>query len=170
MSEFSKQTSATASAKGTADLYFQVRGLPVAKPRQSRRDSFQPSSAVQRYRAWADVVRLAARQAYMGPGLVEPAAGAIAMSAIFFLPIPRSWPKTRQLAAMAIKPTVQHTSKPDLDNLIKGLKDPLTGLVWVDDAQVIEYRTPMEKGYGHPESVGAHCWIWFLEGADDAQG
>ena len=161
MSGSSNKTSRLVSAKGTADLYFQVRGLPIAKPRQSRRDSFQPSSAVQRYRAWADTVREAASNAYMGPRFIEPIPCAIAMAAIFFLPIPKSWPKKRMMAA--IQNELYHTSKPDLDNLIKGLKDPLSGLVWVDDAQVIEYRTPTEKCYGPAESVGVHCWLWFLE-------
>lgn len=38
-----------------------------------------------------------------------------------------------------------HTKKPDLDNLIKLLKDSLKGIVWHDDSQV--FYTKAEKDY-----------------------
>jgi Holliday junction resolvase RusA-like endonuclease len=34
-----------------------------------------------------------------------------------------------------------HTSKPDLDNMIKSLKDSLKGIVWYDDSQVCEIES-----------------------------
>jgi Holliday junction resolvase RusA-like endonuclease len=33
---------------------------------------------------------------------------------------------------------VWHEKKPDLDNLLKALKDALTGLAWRDDSQVCQ--------------------------------
>lgn len=144
------------------DLQFQVRGLPIAKPRQSRRDKFEPSRAVQAYRAWADLVRLAARHACNGLGGPSVYLGPVALSARFILPIPASWSKGKQ-AAIAVGPGF-HTAKPDLDNLIKGIKDPLNGVVWVDDSQVVGYREPLWKQYGTVSIVGAYVKIWFLEG------
>ncbi|HHK41746.1 MAG TPA: RusA family crossover junction endodeoxyribonuclease, partial [Planctomycetaceae bacterium] len=35
-------------------------------------------------------------------------------------------------------PRVPHTSRPDLDNLVKSTKDALNGLAWRDDSQVVE--------------------------------
>lgn len=36
---------------------------------------------------------------------------------------------------------VEHTKKPDKDNLEKAVKDALTGIVWVDDSQVWSSQT-----------------------------
>lgn len=46
-----------------------------------------------------------------------------------------------------------HTKKPDLTKLIRAVEDALTGVVWVDDSQVIEQFT--RKSYSDCEGV----WI-----------
>ncbi len=46
------------------------------------------------------------------------------------MPIPASMPKKK------LKADVQHTKKPDLDNLIKFVKDCANGVLWHDDSQV----------------------------------
>ena len=143
------------------DLSFRVQSLPIAKPRQSRRDKFQPSKAVQAYRFWSDLVRLCAKRAYHGPGWGQLYSGAVALSCEFYFPIPASWSKAKRAKAEA--GNVFHTAKPDLDNLMKGIKDPLSDLIWVDDRQVVEYWEPCIKRYGSAERVGAHVLIWFLE-------
>lgn len=74
-----------------------------------------------------------------------PLEGAITLAATAYLPIPRSWPKRKQEAAKTggIKPT----SKPDLDNLIKHLKDCMTVMnFWKDDSFIVEY-TAISKRY-----------------------
>lgn len=40
------------------------------------------------------------------------------------------------------------TSKPDMDNIIKNIKDGLNGIAWKDDAQVVKYLDVF-KQYGH---------------------
>lgn len=74
-----------------------------------------------------------------------PLDGALTMTATAFLPIPRSWSGKKREAARvgAILPT----GKPDLDNLVKHLKDCLTATrFWKDDALITEY-TAMSKRY-----------------------
>lgn len=44
-----------------------------------------------------------------------------------------------------------HTVKPDTTKLIRGVEDALTGVLWVDDAQVV--RQSAEKVYGSPAGV-----------------
>lgn len=44
--------------------------------------------------------------------------------------VPRSWPKKKAGAAR------WKTSKPDVDNIVKLVKDALNGVAWDDDAQV----------------------------------
>ena len=48
---------------------------------------------------------------------------------------PSRWSKAKRLLAFAgeIMPIV----KPDTDNILKIIKDALTGLMWIDDAQVV---------------------------------
>lgn len=43
-------------------------------------------------------------------------------------------PKQALIASGQLLPT----TKPDLDNLVKGIKDGITGIIWHDDAQIVE--------------------------------
>jgi Holliday junction resolvase RusA-like endonuclease len=52
----------------------------------------------------------------------------------FYMPIPKSTSKIRRKKMLMAK--IKHTKKPDLDNLIKFIKDVFNGLVWKDDSQV----------------------------------
>jgi len=60
-----------------------------------------------------------------------PWEGAILLRVVFWMPRPQAkcW-KTKPM------PAYPHIKKPDLDNLIKSVKDALTGVVYQDDAQV----------------------------------
>jgi Holliday junction resolvase RusA-like endonuclease len=95
---------------------------PNTKPRQTRRDKFNPSKAVQRYRLFKDRVRLAK--------MIEvPPAGAIVT---FVIPMPASWSKKKK-AAMIGGP---HQQVPDVDNLLKALLDAQ----FIDDAHIWDIR------------------------------
>lgn len=50
-------------------------------------------------------------------------------------PVPASWSKAKQAAALL--GVTRPTKKPDADNLMKVL-DSLNAVVWVDDAQIVE--------------------------------
>jgi Holliday junction resolvase RusA-like endonuclease len=76
----------------------------------------------------------------------QPFEGAVTLGVRAYLPIPASWPKQQRAEAEAghLRPT----SKPDLDNLIKNIKDCLTALnFWQDDRQVVEYLPGTGKYY-----------------------
>lgn len=64
-----------------------------------------------------------------------PHDGPISLNVIVFLPIPKSKPKKWQAAA--IRREILPTKKPDLDNLLKHLKDCMTGIFYLDDKQII---------------------------------
>ena len=68
-----------------------------------------------------------------GPAIPEE--GAIALRAVFYMYIPKSWSKTKQDLARQQK--IFHTSTPDLDNLIKLVKDSCNKIIWKDDSQVV---------------------------------
>jgi len=51
----------------------------------------------------------------------------------FYFTIPKSWSKKKKELHMC----QYKTSKPDLDNLVKLVKDALNGIAWHDDSQVV---------------------------------
>lgn len=58
--------------------------------------------------------------------------GALRLTARFYWAFPESWPKKKKVSQAKI-------SRPDLDNLLKPLKDALKGVVYADDSQVSQY-------------------------------
>ena len=119
-------------------ITFTVPAVPVPQPRQKQRvvrskdgkafaTNYTPRDhPVQTFKA---TVRLALSQAYKGP----PLAGPLTMTVLFLMPRPNAiiW-KTKPM------PRQPHTATPDLDNLLKSLKDALKGLAWLDDSQVFQ--------------------------------
>lgn len=87
---------------------------PVAKPRMTRRDRWKRRPAVVRYHDYCDRVR----DELARLGIEEVAPGG-RLRVQFILPMPASWSKRRR-ASMAGAP---HQSRPDVDNLVKGLLD-----------------------------------------------
>lgn len=90
---------------------------PMGAPRMTRADAWKRRPAVLRYRAFRDACKAS--------GLVIPDAGS---RVTFVLPMPPSWSRKKR-SEMAGKP---HTSKPDIDNLVKAALDA----IYDDDARV----------------------------------
>ena len=86
--------------------------VPVSAPRQVRKDKWDPSPHVQKYRAFRDEVRIR--------GVRVPIEG---FHIVFLIPMPKSWPNYKK-EKMRYKP---HRQKPDKDNLEKALLDALYG-------------------------------------------
>jgi Holliday junction resolvase RusA-like endonuclease len=92
-----------------------IRVYPIAgmgAVRQVARDRFNPSDAVKRYRSYRDEVRLR--------GVEVPTEF---FHLVFVLGMPASWSK-RKRAEHVGQP---HRSKPDKDNLEKGITDAIFG-------------------------------------------
>lgn len=86
----------------------------------------------------------------------KPLEGPLRLGVCAYMPIPASKPKKwrEQARAHVIRPT----TKPDLDNMLKHLKDCLTQMgFWKDDKQVVEYAAGTGKYYS--ESPRWHVWI-----------
>lgn len=62
--------------------------------------------------------------------------GPIDLRIVAFLAIPRSWSKTAQSLALADK--LRPTGKPDADNVLKGVEDAMSGVVYRDDALITD--------------------------------
>lgn len=112
---------------------FTIPGEPVAK---GRARSFVRNGHVAHYTPektarYENLVKLAAQQAMQGRA---PADGALRLMVRAFFTIPASWSNKRRAAAIGMPVT----KRPDLDNVIKAIKDGCNGVIWADDCQCTE--------------------------------
>ena len=111
--------------------------VPKARPKFGRGHTYTPQ-ATRRFQTdfgWT------AKRAMIGR---KPLAGAIKITALFELPIPRSWPERARAAA--ITGVILPTGRPDLDNYVKSAIDACNGIVFSDDAVICEISA--KKIYG----------------------
>jgi Holliday junction resolvase RusA-like endonuclease len=93
-----------------------------------------------RLRGWEQLVREQA-QAVAREGLFL---GPVLIALVFHLPRPQSLPKLAR----------HHRTRPDLDKLVRAVVDALIGLLYPDDAAVVELRA--QKRYAEP---GFAPWV-----------
>lgn len=74
----------------------------------------------------------------------KPYAGAVSLSLHFFMKKPKSY-----------KQNADATKRPDLDKLVRSVKDALTGVFYLDDSQVV--RLIAAKNYGDQPGVEIRC-------------
>ncbi len=119
-----------------------VLGRPVSwkrAQRNPRTGEIYVDRESENYRA---IIREAARAPMRGRA---PFNGPVELSVIAVFPIPGGWPKYR--LAQAAAGFVPYTGFPDLDNVIKALKDSLKHVVFKDDRMVASYGA-CSKVYG----------------------
>jgi Holliday junction resolvase RusA-like endonuclease len=109
---------------------FQVFGVPI--PKGSMKSFMRPGMRFPivthdnlKSKPWADGVRLQAQQLAPAGG---PWDGAVSLHVSFYLPRPKSLPKK----------VVHPVKKPDLDKLLRNIKDSLKGVMYFDDSQVTQ--------------------------------
>lgn len=114
-----------------AYMFFEVAGKPVAKarPRMGTWGVYTPAKTTN----WERHIKIAARKG-MGnkPTLLTP----VGLVVDFHMPIPKSYAKSRSLAAQ--QNMIYPTKRPDLDNLVKSILDGMNKIVFNDDAQVVK--------------------------------
>jgi Holliday junction resolvase RusA-like endonuclease len=120
-----------------------IPGAPHGKgrPRFRRTKHFVQTYTDDKTASYENLVKLAAAQA-MGERL--PLDGAVAIELYLFVTPPASWSNKKQLAAMSGE--IRPISKPDVDNVLKGIADACNGVVWLDDKQIVECL--VRKSYG----------------------
>jgi Holliday junction resolvase RusA-like endonuclease len=115
---------------------FVVKGRPVVADTNSRA------------RPWAARVAAAARDAYQG----ELMRDAVEVELRFFFARPKAHFGTGRNAGTVLASAPRHMIvMPDADKLARCALDPLTGVVFKDDAQIT--RLVAVKGYGEPERL-----------------
>lgn len=121
-------------------IEFTVLGVPI--PKGSTKAFMRPGMRFPvvtndnaKTKPWATTVTTMAQQ-HAPPG--GPWHGPVALMVWFTLPRPKSLPKK----------TVHHVKKPDLDKLVRNIKDALKGVIYRDDAQVVHVEA--RKSYENP--------------------
>ena len=147
------------------EIAFRVDTLPVAQPRPrvttrgGFAQAYTPSDhPVHDFKL--DVIA-ACRQAYDGDVLDM----AFFMAVMFYFKRPGN--KIWKAKSM---PNEWKTTKPDLDNLVKPIKDCLTGIVWTDDNRIVDLRATKVicagthiDGQYHEEKPGCEILIRGLQ-------
>ena len=102
---------------------------------------YQPKEVTE----WKNWIRIQARQQLPQEFSLISDVG-ISLRVSFEFTAPKSWSK-KKIAYLQSGAIIHKTTRPDLgDNLLKGLNDALTGIVWQDDGQICEIRS--RKVYG----------------------
>lgn len=117
-------------------IKFTVPGAPVGKGRpkvSTRGGKFAKMYTPEKTANYETLVALAAQQAMVGRALLS---GPVEVQMAILLPIPASWSKKKQAAAIAGQ--VYPTKKPDADNVVKAIFDGINGVVWNDDVQACD--------------------------------
>ena len=120
---------------------FTVPGVPVAaaRPRMTTVGGFARAYSPKSNVEYAELVRLAFEREH--PGFVPVGRGVpIMLEATFRFPRPKSHFGTGKNAdRLKVTAPRWHVVKPDVDNLLKLVKDALKGVAWHDDSQVCAY-------------------------------
>lgn len=115
-------------------MKFTVLGIPVAKgrPKFARKGNFVTSHTPQDTVNYENLVRLSYQQSFDDLRVLQ---GEVSMKIDAFFPIPKSTSKKKhQLMAIG---AIQHTKKPDADNVAKAICDALNKIAYADDSQIV---------------------------------
>ena len=127
-----------------AAIAFVIPGTPVGKgrPKFARRGSYVTTYTPEKTAIYENLVKVKAQEAMNGRPAIE---GAVSVVVALYVTPPASWSQKKQRAALAGE--LYPTSKPDVDNVIKGIFDACNEIVWRDDKQACDVR--VIKRYDH---------------------
>ena len=81
----------------------------------------------------------------------DPLTGPLVLAATFVMPVPKSFSKRRH--SQALIGAERPITRPDASNLLKALEDALSGVVYRDDAQLVEVH--VRKVFGDKPQMQA---------------
>jgi Holliday junction resolvase RusA-like endonuclease len=128
-------------------IQFTVYGEPVAqgRPRATMIDGHIRMYDPKKSSDFKNYVRLVASE-HRPDKLLE---GPISLTVKVYKPTLKSFSKKKKAAAEAGQ--LRPTSKPDVDNYVKGVKDALKNVIWKDDSQVVDLH--ISKWYSETPRV-----------------
>lgn len=116
-------------------IIFTIPGDPVGKgrPRATTRGGFTRMFTPAKTAAYEQLVAVYAAAAMKKAPLLEHP---VRLHLDIYCKVPGSWSKKRRAAALG--GMERPAKKPDLTNIIKAVEDGMNGIVYVDDAQIVE--------------------------------
>jgi len=116
-------------------IAFVVPGTPVGKgrPRFAKRGNFVSTYTPEKTASYENLVKVLAQEAMQGRALMD---GPVSMGLVIEVTPPESWSQKKKRAALAGE--IRPTSKPDIDNVLKGICDAMNEIVFKDDKQICE--------------------------------
>ncbi len=101
-------------------------------------------------KSWRQEVACAAREAMERAGLADPLLCALSVSFVFYRPRPKGHHGTgRNEGVVKASAPAFPATRPDVLKLARAVEDSLTGIVYGDDAQIVDER--LVKRWGSPE-------------------
>jgi len=137
----------------TISFFIPGEAVPQLRPRIIKKGKHMGLKDPEKTKNYKAYIRALAAEKLNGNDI--PTGLPVRLYVRFYMPIPRSWSKRKQEEARAGR--LRHTKKPDLDNLLKAVKDALTGLVWHDDSQI--YDIAVYKQYSDKPGVYVQATI-----------
>lgn len=124
-------------------ISFEIIGAPVAQGRPRAGKNFSGKTVLYdpaKSKDFKHYVSLVASQ-HKPQELIT---GPIHLELNFYQPTPKKY-HTKPKQALIESGELLPITKPDLDNLVKGVKDGLTKIIWQDDSQVVSMN--VQKSY-----------------------
>lgn len=123
--------------KESAAVVFLVPGTPVGKgrPKFARRGNFVTTYTPERTASYENLVKVKAEEAMQGRTMFD---GPVSVEIGLYVTPPASWSQKKQREALS--GTIFPTSKPDVDNVLKGIMDACNEIVFKDDKQAVDVR------------------------------
>ncbi|QPF87006.1 RusA family crossover junction endodeoxyribonuclease [Bradyrhizobium genosp. L] len=115
-------------------IVIELAGIPQGKGRPRFMRKTGHAYTPEKTRNYETNLRLAAQDAMHGANPIE---GPLAVTVRALFPVPTSWSRKKQTAAL--EGSVRPTGRPDADNLMKVL-DGLNEIVFRDDKQIVDGR------------------------------
>ena len=120
-------------------IHITILGKPISKrrPRFYRRGNFVGTYNDQETEEgrWLLEAKHQLQEQGLFTGFLKLIPGPIILRLSFYMPLTKNTPK-KTIKAIEEGKIIWHTKKPDLDNLIKFVKDCLNKFIWEDDSQV----------------------------------
>lgn len=124
-------------------IAFVVPGTPVGKgrPKFRRMKNFVTTYTPEKTASYENLVKVKAQEAMSGHAVI---AGPVEVSIRLIVTPPASWSQKKQREALEGR--IFPTSKPDVDNVLKGIMDACNEIVFKDDKQAVDVL--VAKRYG----------------------
>ena len=120
----------------TITLVVNGEPVPQGRPRFSSHGGFVKAFDPKKSVDYKNLIKAYTKDVYANMPSFKPFDDAISIDVNVFRNIPKSFSKKAREAALAA--LIRPTTRPDGDNYLKGVLDALNGILWTDDARIVD--------------------------------